>query len=387
MRNTIIEIIQKECELYRLKEFGLLTSVEEEADRLLPLLQDKMEDIFSDIGVFRMWREKVIDLFYSRLGYMEFLKEHKGEPTFSRFLLFLRKRQVYRMQKMWVGDTIDSVLSAPSHTLAFKMSVMLSKEADRLLLPFIESYHSPYELEKACGSFCGTYYPVDLEKLLCSLLKSDKEFWNDIYLLIKRIAIRVTSYSLLSNQYREEIEQDTWSESSLLFRDKVLSDTIPVFGCAAHLHNYLVRICHNKCYEVIRRSRQQEVSMNNPDMALDFLQYEIINDPDMIVPDEATDWLFDVDIKSDYEVSTALTVVLWDKMEPWYTELVEGVEDKVTTLLQHYVQGLSYEKIALLRVPESSEVELRRLQTRLRQDVVRVRKELKKRFVRILMNL
>ena len=85
MRNTIIEIIQKECELYRLKEFGLLTSVEEEADRLLPLLQDKMEDIFSDIGVFRMWREKVIDLFYSRLGYMEFLKEHKGEPTFSRF--------------------------------------------------------------------------------------------------------------------------------------------------------------------------------------------------------------------------------------------------------------------------------------------------------------
>ena len=107
----------------------------------------------------------------------------------------------------------------------------------------------------------------------------------------------------------------------------------------------------------------------------------------MIVPDEATDWLFDVDIKCDYEVSTALTVILWDKIEPWYTELVEGIEDKVTTLLQHYVQGLSYEKIALLRIPESPEVELRGLQTRLRQDVVRVRKELKKRFVRILMNL
>lgn len=136
MRNTIIEIIQKECELYRLKEFGLLTSVEEEADRLLLLLQDKTEDILSDIGVFRMWREKVIDLFYSRLGYMEFLKEHKGEPTFSRFLLFLRKRQVYRMQKMWVGDTIDSVLSVPSHTLAFKMSVMLSKEAGQTIAPF-----------------------------------------------------------------------------------------------------------------------------------------------------------------------------------------------------------------------------------------------------------
>ena len=33
-KETVVEIIQKECELYRLKEFGLLTSVEEEADRL-----------------------------------------------------------------------------------------------------------------------------------------------------------------------------------------------------------------------------------------------------------------------------------------------------------------------------------------------------------------
>ena len=63
MRNAIIEILQKECELYRLKEFGLLTSVEEEADRLLPLLQDRVEDLFSDISIFRIWRERVIELF------------------------------------------------------------------------------------------------------------------------------------------------------------------------------------------------------------------------------------------------------------------------------------------------------------------------------------
>lgn len=385
MRDAIIEIIQKECELYRLKEFGLLVSVEEEADRLLPFLQGRGEDPFSDNTVFRMWKEEMIGLFYSRLRYVEFLKTHKGEPTFSHFLLSLRKRLVGRMQKAWVGDTIDSVLSVPSHTLAFKMTVMLSEEADRQLLPFIESYNSPNELEEACGCFCENYYPVDLDKLLRSLLKNDKEFWEDIYLLIKRIAIRVTSYLLLSNQYKEEIVQDTWSESSLLFRDKVLSDAIPVFGCAAHLYNYLARICQNKCHEVIRRSRQQELSMNNPDLEL--LQSEIINDPDMIEPDKEADWLSDIDIACDYEVSTALTIVLWDKMEPWYTKLVEGIEDKVTTLLQHYVQGLSYEKITFLHVPDCREEERQRLQTRLRQDVVRVRKELKMRFVRILMNL
>lgn len=387
MRNAIIEILQKECELYRLKEFGLLTSVEEEADRLLPLLQDRVEDLFSDISIFRIWRERVIELFYSRLGYKEFLKKHKGKVAFSRFLLFLRKRLVCRMQKIWVGDTIDSVLSVPSRTLAFKMSEMLSVEADRQLLPFIESYHTPYELEKACSNFCETYFPVDLEKLLSSLLKNDKEFWDDIYLLIKRIAIRVTSYLLLSNQYREEIEQDTWSESSMLFRDKVLSFAIPVFVCAAHLHNYLVKICQNKCHEAIRRTRQQEVSMGNPDMDKENLQSEMMNDPDMIVPDKEAGWLSDIDVECDYEVSTALTIILWDKMEPWYTELVGGIEDKVTILLQHYVQGLPYGKIALLHASDCPETDCRRLQARLRQDVVRVRKELKGRFVRILMNL
>ena len=53
----------------------------------------------------------------------------------------------------------------------------------------------------------------------------------------------------------------------------------------------------------------------------------------------------------------------------------------------HYVDGLSYEKIALLRTPDISTLELHRMQARLRQDVVRVRKVLKERFMKILVDL
>lgn len=71
-KETVVEIIQKECELYRLKEFGLLTSVEEEADRLLRLLPDRAADSFMDMECFSRWRKKVTDLFYSRLDYTAF---------------------------------------------------------------------------------------------------------------------------------------------------------------------------------------------------------------------------------------------------------------------------------------------------------------------------
>lgn len=259
MRKTVIEIIEKECELYRLKEFGLVTSVEKEADRLLSFWPDTMHDPFTDTGSFALWKEKVTGLFYYLLDYAAFLERSKSEHSFFRFLLALRKRMVSRLHQDWREETIDSCLAIPPHTLAFKLSVMLSEEADKQLYPFLGSFHSPYELEDSCYEFCKSYFPVDLEKLLLILRKNDKEFWEDIYLLIKCLAVRVTSYLLLSNQYKEEIEQDTWSESALFFQRRILTGVNPSFDSAAHLRNYIVRICRNKCYEVMRCNRQQEV--------------------------------------------------------------------------------------------------------------------------------
>lgn len=390
VRDTIVEIIQKECELYRLKEFGLLTSVEKEADLLLAHLPVAAIDPGVDIESFRLWKKKVIDLFYIRLGYADFLKRNKHKAPFIRFLLALRKRLVRQLQLAWTDDTIDSCLAVSSHTLAFKLTAMISTEADKWLYPSLESFRSPHELEDNCHSFCKDYYPVDVGRLLNLLRKDDKEFWNDIYLLIKYLAVRVTSYLLLSNQYRDDIEQDTWSESSLLFRDKILEDGIPPFASAIHLRNYIARICQNKCYEVMRKNRQQEVLMNNPVADSDKLLATMVEDKDPAWPDVGRSCIIDIDPESDYEVSMALTAVLWDKAEPWYTRLVAGIEEKVNVVRQHYVEGLSYEQIAIIKASKTSEdgcIDLHRMQARLRQDVVRIRKVLKERFVEILLNM
>ncbi|EKN09324.1 hypothetical protein HMPREF1076_04353 [Parabacteroides goldsteinii CL02T12C30] len=381
-RSIVIEIIQKECELYRLKEFGLLFSVESEADRLLGLLSLEDDEPFKDIGCFRIWRGKVISLFYSLLGYNGFLKQHKHDDAFTRFLLVLYKRLLRWRKKSWKGETIDRFLATSPCSLAFKMSFMLAVEANRNLYRVIDRLQTPYELEDRCDMFCESFYPIDLGKLMELLRKDDDEFWNDIYMLIRDQVNRVTSYQLLSNQYKAEIEQDTWSEASLLFHEKVVSDTIPDFESAIHLRNYIIRICQNKCYEMMRSNRSQDVLVEDPATLRVLMETfedetkDVSRSMDTFQPEE-------IDVENEYEVKVALAVLLLDKIEPWYSRLVEGIEDKVETFRQHTIEGMSYEEIARLRTYGIIMTD-HKLKACLRQEVSRVKVELKKRWLKLL---
>ena len=80
----------------------------------------------------------------------------------------------------------------------------------------------------------------------------------------------------------------------------------------------------------------------------------------------------------------AWTVVLWDKLEPWYSELTRGIEEKTELIFLHYVEGLSYEEIAAMKDTRVSVEGRSRLVGKLRQDVVRTRRLLKLRFVELL---
>lgn len=384
MREAVTEIIQKECEQYNLIELGLVTSVEKAVEQFLRVYSDADSGPFCDFSQYREWRRGVIDRFYHQLKYADFLEGNSYQPVFTRFVFSLRKRLIRRIQERWVGDTIDSILTASEHTLAFKLSVMLSKEADQLLYPQMQLFRTPFDIESHCALFCQDYYPVDLEKLLARLRINDPEFWDEIYLLIKKIARRVTSYSISSNQYKDETEQDTWSESSLLLRDKIISGTFPLFESALHFRNYLIRVCQNKCHEAMRRNRKQELSLDDPTLNGDALLMSVAEDLEQTRRETGASSLSDIDLDCAYEVSCALTSILWDKTEPWYAQLTKGLEEKVTILLSHYVQGLSYEQIAALHAPGLSASDRQRLQAKLRQDVVRVRKTLKERFVQIL---
>lgn len=386
IRSIVVEIIQKECELYRLKEFGLLTSVEYEADRLLGALPLVWKEPFKDIMRFRIWRQVIISLFYSLLGYNSFLQQHKHDDAFGRFLLVLYRRLLRLRHRSWKGETIDRFLAVLPCSLAFKMSFRLSGEANRDLYRVIDQLQTPYELEDCCDAFCESYYPIDLKKLMAFLKQDDDEFWDDMYALIKSRTARVTSGMLLSKLYKDEIEQDTWSEASLLLHEKVVSNKVPDFDSAAHLRNYITQICRNKCHEMIRSNHRQDVLIEDS-VAWSVLE-ETLDEEAMIL--NRTMSVFqpeEIDMENALEVEMALVVLLLDKTEPWYSILVDGIEDKVETFRLHNIEGLSYDAIARLHASDISSGDLFKLKARLRQEGSRIKEELKKRWIKILKNV
>lgn len=383
MRHAIAEIIQKECEQYKLAEFGLLTSVNDTIDQLTPFFPVADEETWSDLERFVIWRREVLVCFYSRLNYTAFLQKRKEEPAFRRFLFSLRKRLLVRLRKQTDKPTIDSSLAIPPRTLAFKLSAMQSNDADKALYPHLEVVNTPWELEEKCLTYCKENYPIELGVLLECLRKDDREFWDELYLLIKKLASRVTKFMSVSKLYRDEVEQDTWSESSLLLHDKIVSDAIPPFENATHFRNYIIRICQHKCQEARRKNTNPEFSMDDPGLTMDALLMRIAEERDDL-PERAATLLQDMDRGDESDIRLVLVDILLNKIEPLYTRLTRGQEDKMTVLLQQSVVEQSYSEIASMRAPDISAAEHVRLQAKLRQDVTRICRILREGFQKIL---
>ena len=61
------------------------------------------------------------------------------------------------------------------------------------------------------------------------------------------------------------------------------------------------------------------------------------------------------------------------------------MEHKVEALQLYYIGRKTYREIAIMQAPELSEDEIRKFEVKLRQDVSRVRKILKERFLKMLL--
>ena len=94
--------------------------------------------------------------------------------------------------------------------------------------------------------------------------------------------------------------------------------------------------------------------------------------------------LQEIDQNNEYEFQIALSCILYDQTHPQHRELTEGMEDKINTLLAHYLKNQSYEEIAKEKYGILSDKDLQKRANKLRQDVSRVKIKIKERFQEIL---
>ena len=382
IQSAVTELVRKECEAYRLVDLGLLSSVEEGVSMLLPVFETADLSVLDDFARFRVWRKEVLLLFYRQLDYAGFIREAGDSASFRCFLLSLKKRIIATLRERCKEPTIDRELAVPGKTLAFKLSAMLDEELFQKERRVLLTVDTPVLLEEICWDYCRRFFPVGMEDLMIRLERDDSEFWNDLYLTIKKIAHTVTSGQSVSIQYRKDVLQEVWADTSLLLHGKVVEKNTPAFETPLHFRNYIARMCLNKCREAIRKHNFPDIMLTvTGEMHSEAFLYEEEAKDDIGLQKGN---LHDIDCEDEEEVRRGLTVVLWDKLEPWYSELTRGIEEKTELIFLHYVEGLSYEEIAAMKDTRVSVEGRSRLVGKLRQDVVRTRRLLKLRFVELL---
>lgn len=378
-RSVITELIRKECEAFRLVELGLLPSVDAGVE-LVYFASDKTDlSVFTDFSRFQAWRRGLLHLFYAEIDYAGFISREGKSTAFRRWVSGLKKRMIGRQREEYGKETIDRILAVSPHTLAFRLSAMLDEEMFAEEWEDIRASFQPSELDEICRRSCRDRFPIGLDDLFVRLRKEDPEFWNILCLTIKKLTDIVTSGQYVSVQYRKEVVQDTWSDVSLFLRQKVAGEGLPEFETPLHFRNYLARVCQNKMREAIRRNCSLEIPADIQGEMQDVF-FSMPEEEDMSLR------LEELDLTDFESVGRMLTVILWDKVEPWYSRLVLGIEEKVGLLFLHYADGLPYEKIASIRGDGFSKIELKRLENKLRQDAVRTRRLLRERFMDLLNN-
>lgn len=381
MKTLLTEMVRKECEQYRLVEFGLLNSVEEGVDILLSVLPPGTIGQACSFSSFPLWRGKALNRFYSKIRYSDFLRSRCCSAEFIRFLYFFQQRLLVEIRRRYHQPTLDNDLALPPRTIAFKLSPRMQEEHRERLVLKVQRLKSAGEMQMCCRCFLKNHFPLDWPTLVKRLKKEDESYWQELYCLIKKLAGSVTLRLYPSLQYRREIEQDTWSDASLFLREKVRAGDLSLWENALHFRHYILRICVNKCHEAGRYNRMKNMVWETDQIP--FCLEEEIDEGGKGETENEEKWA-DIDPEDNAAVSRALTAVLWDRTEPWYSRVTEGQEEKVRILFLRYVSGKSYAEIVRMQRGMVPPEQARKEENKLRQEVVRIRKLLKQRFISLL---
>lgn len=382
------EIITKECHDYRLISLGCFSSVAEAVERIsgsIPVY--KTEEIKTNYALFEAEVKRQL---YKHIPYGRIIRDQKDHPILQQLLFRMKKREILNYKKNFKGDTIDDVLTVDSrNTLAFKLSHLLHKEQFIEESRQLEEFSLPQEILRYYQEVSRAYYPLDFEKMTRRLKSEDMEFWEELYPLLGELSSRILASVLqkekspIINTYKEEIWQETITESYLTMIRKTKDKLSNEIHSEQHLLHHTWNICKNKCREAIRRYDHAFEFVGIDSDQLENLPSETLHASQK---DASVQNLLDLNAEDPYELSYALMEILLFEKEPFYDRLTCGIEEKVDLLIKRAREGKTYKEM-VNETEGLSPREKAKRENKMRQDVVRVRKELLSRFREIVEQL
>lgn len=373
----IREFILKEDERFSLVKLGFFQSVESEIEFISSSLPSK------GTLSFKEWKKKILEELYLRRDFAGFFKENATNIFFERAIKSLFLIDLKKLFSLSEQTDIDKYLAPIGDTISYSLSPDLFKTIYLNNYCGQHIFNTTKELDDLSKSLEKAFFPLTEEYVIDELEKNENFYWEKIYLRLKPMAAGFSFQ--MSGLSGEENIHDLWSDTCFVLNSAVVEKRLQQPAKARDIISYAVGIIKNKNKEFIRKKKK------NPQVDIDSISYKVSDDsqqnffdnPSTIpsnFPSQEEPIFNYIDTSDEESVRNYMIVVLYNEEHPLHSRLVEGYQDKVQLLFEHYLDNLSYEEIVVKHYGEVDEEEMIRTAARIRQDVKRVKERLIKRF-------
>ncbi len=377
----IIEVLTKENERYRLSRLGFFSDIEKECEfiSILTASQDEECD-------FSIWKSKILREYYRAKGFAAFCKIHISDPEFENMILRLLRQLLEIKRRNSVRTETDIYLAPENGSMSYSLPREIFNEIYPFRFPHSSAIGNTFELDNICSEIICEHFPLQETRIIDEMKNNNGFFWEKFYIKLKSITASLCYQ--MSGIYGEQNIHDTWSDTCLTVNQAVIANKIKSGITAKSIISYAIGILKNKNREIGRLRKHSGIELES-------IQYKLTNEDEntyfnnpVSTPENFPSHSIHLSTYIDYEDEDSkrgyFIVILYNKEHPLHDVLTKGLEDKVERLIKHYVDGVSYEDMAVKLFGEKSEKELVTICAKLRQETRRLKDKLYNRYQNIL---
>ncbi len=375
-KRYIKELLLKEDERYRLIQLGFFSDIDTEVDFICKYFQIKEGEGYPE------WKSRILREYYRTKGFSLFCRNHIDDIHFEKVVKSLMGESLYDLFKSAPLSDTDKYLALSGDTLTFSLSDEMFDLLYYSRFSNISFFGSTKDLKSFCGEVVADAYPLGEPYIVDELKKNVNFYWSKVYLKLRPM-VAGFSYKI-SGTIDEGRLHDMWSDACCTLNTAVVQDKLEHPTTAKAIISYAAGIIKNKNKELLRARKKQNVD-------IDAVSYNMAAEDDKNVFDD-TSLVFSenpsqsdkicnyIDVNDSESVRSFMVVVLYNQSHPLHNRLVDGYQDKVKILFEHYLDNLSYEELVNKYFGTMTPSEMKRSSAKMRQDVKRLKERLVVKF-------
>jgi len=349
----IREFLTKDNENYNLTLLGFIRNVEDETRFLQQLDNDTSTTSFPE------WKRQLMTRYYEKRQFSTFVQSHLNHPL---FISTIHEKALNMVETKYMNELehakkneVDTFLNPDKETLAYLLPYdIFQNYYQRYFTPDIV-FANPEELYRYCQEVMNELYPLPCQEILEFVKNATPSICDKISRWLKQMIDK-------ESPDRDDLHHEIY----LILINAIQKHRFHDPNAPRSVRNYILSIIK---YKRIKAFSQRRKLVYTNEME-DFPQTE----------DSQA-------IKDQLMKNEKILNLLQNPTHPLRKELFKGMEDKIDTLLLHFLEGLSYEEIAIRKYGQLSPENLRKAINKFRQDICRIKVPLRLRIEQIIPKL